>query len=70
MVRQKVIVLSKTFASSQLCSCYGYRNKDVKNLSLRKWNCPSCRRYHDRDSNASINIKNEAIRLLTASTAG
>ncbi len=52
------VKVSKWFPSSQLCSVCGYRNKNTKDLSIRKWTCPECGAQHDRDQNAAQNLVN------------
>lgn len=58
---RKLIVLDTFYPSSQLCSICGYRNTEVKNLTIREWTCPCCGSFHNRDENASINILQEGL---------
>ena len=60
---KKVIEINKYFPSSQSCNRCGFKNEEVKDLSVRKWTCPRCRLVHDRDINASINIMFEGLKI-------
>ncbi len=62
---RKVIKVSSTYPSSQLCSICSYKNSITKDLAIRKWTCPKCGSIHDRDINAAKNILSKGIETLT-----
>jgi transposase len=38
-------------------------------LQDRKWICPQCGTIHDRDYNASFNIRDEGLRIISTRSA-
>ena len=60
---KKVVLVDRFYPSSKICSCCGYKKKDLK-LRDRFWICPECGVGHDRDINASKNILLEGQRML------
>lgn len=63
----RLVKVDRFYPSSQLCSCCGFQNPALKDLSIRRWDCPNCGTANiDRDINAAKNIRQEGLRLLTA----
>ena len=50
------------YPSSQLCNNCGYQHHDL-GIGVGEWVCPECKTFHDRDINASLNIRDEGLRL-------
>ncbi|WP_395144249.1 RNA-guided endonuclease InsQ/TnpB family protein [Moraxella atlantae] len=58
--------VDRFYPSSKTCSNCGFiMAKADLTLNVRNWQCPSCHKQHDRDVNASINILNNATKVLT-----
>jgi len=63
--------VDRFFPSSKTCHVCFNQVGELP-LEVRTWTCQHCQTTHDRDINASINIKNEGLRILelgTSSTA-
>ena len=54
-------IVDRWYPSSQICSKCG-KSGGKKELDVREWECLFCNTIHDRDINASTNLKNQIIR--------
>ncbi|MGL5194566.1 MAG: RNA-guided endonuclease InsQ/TnpB family protein [Chroococcales cyanobacterium] len=59
-----LVEIDRFFPSSKTCSYCLYQMSEMQ-LDVREWTCPSCGTHHDRDENASKNIRAEGIRQLS-----
>ena len=64
---KQLIKVNRWFPSSQICSCCGHKQKMP--LHVRTYDCPQCGNCMDRDYNASVNIRNEGLRILKEKAA-
>jgi len=60
-----LVEIDRWFPSSKTCSNCLYQMSEMP-LEIREWTCPSCGIHHDRDENASKNIRAEGIRKIQA----
>jgi putative transposase len=60
----KLVVIPRFEPSSKRCNHCGVVNKDLK-LSDRTWVCLSCGAINERDPNASKNIRDKGIEMLS-----
>ena len=57
--------IDRFFPSSKTCH-HCLKIVESLPLDIRQWKCSSCGTKHDRDINASINIRDEGLRILTS----
>lgn len=65
---RQYIEIDRWFPSSKTCHVCLNR-VDNLTLDVRAWTCKHCGTHHDRDVNAAINIRNEALRIISLGTS-
>jgi len=65
---KQYIEIDRWFPSSKTCNVC-LNQVEHLTLDVRAWTCKHCGTHHDRDVNAAINIRNEALRILALGTS-
>ena len=65
---KKFLEVDRFFPSSKICHVCLNKVGSLP-LDIRNWTCEKCNTNHDRDINASINIRNEGLRILSLGTS-
>lgn len=63
------VEVDRFFASSKTCHVC-LNQVESLSLDIRTWTCSSCNTKHDRELNASCNIRDEGLRIIKALTSG
>lgn len=61
-----IVKIDRFFPSSKTCNVCNCIHQGLT-LKDREWTCKSCNTVHDRDFNASINIKKQGLAILSGS---
>ena len=61
-----LVFMNQWYPSTHICSNTGMKLEIKLKLSDRQWSCPHCGQTHDRDLNAAVNIKQEALAAMVA----
>lgn len=62
-----VVIMDTWYPSSHICNHCGTKRESKLKLSQRSWTCDQCNTKHDRDINAAMNIRQEAIKAYQTS---
>jgi putative transposase len=60
-----IVQMDMWYPSTHICNHTKQRLDYKLSLKEREWSCPYCGQTHDRDLNAAMNIRDEALRTMT-----
>lgn len=61
---KRFILAPKYFPSSQICNNCGYRDRRLKQISIKIYRCKQCKILLDRDLNAARNLRKYGLRQI------